>query len=133
MTAEIAAYGRLGRDPRQVETRSGKTMTVASIAVQLGAEPDGATWLGIVAFGTTAETLVQHRKGEPVSVTGRLQSRTWTDGDRATRQQFEVVADSILSARTVRPGARAKARDRRAQPPDAIPSDDGMPDDEIPF
>ena len=33
MTAQIAAYGRLGSDPRPHETRSGTAMSTASLAV----------------------------------------------------------------------------------------------------
>ena len=42
MTAQIAAYGRLGRDPRQHETKSGKPMASASLAVTVEARERGA-------------------------------------------------------------------------------------------
>ena len=51
MTAQIAAYGRLGRDPRQHETKSGKPMASASLAVTVEArergadDPEGTLWL----------------------------------------------------------------------------------------
>ena len=51
MTAQIAAYGRLGRDPRQHETKSGKPMASASLAVTVEArergvdDAEGTLWL----------------------------------------------------------------------------------------
>lgn len=72
MTAQIAAYGRLGNDPRQHDTRTGKAMTTASLVCSVearggGDEAEGTLWLGIVALGTVAEDLARHgRTGERV-------------------------------------------------------------------
>lgn len=38
---QLAAYGRLGQDPRAIDTRTGKSMTVASIAVDMSNARDG--------------------------------------------------------------------------------------------
>ena len=37
MTAQVAAYSRLARDPRRQETRTGKSMTTATLAVTVEA------------------------------------------------------------------------------------------------
>lgn len=109
MSAALSAYGRLGSDPRAIETKSGKAMTVATLAVDVGEADAPPLWLGVVAFGKLAEDLLRHRRGDLLSVSGRLQVRHWTDSDGAQREQWQVVADALVSARTVRPGAR-KAR-----------------------
>ena len=108
--ATLAVYGRLGSDPREHATRKGGAMTTASLAVDV---PDrsreaeeGATatlWLRVTAFGRVAESLAQHAKGDPVSVSGRLQFSRWTDRDGDEREQWAIVADALVSARTVRP------------------------------
>ena len=49
MTAHLALYGRPGRDPHAIETRSGKPMVAATIAVEIG--PDGAAWGRVQAGG----------------------------------------------------------------------------------
>lgn len=108
MSASMAAYGRLGADPRAVETRSGKPMTVATLAVDLGEADGPPLWLGIVAFGRLADELQRHHKGDLVSVSGRLQVRHWTDTAGTAREQLQVVADALVSARTVRPGGRKR-------------------------
>ena len=114
--ATLAVYGRLGTDPREHETRKGGAMATASLAVDVpdrtqGAE-EGATatlWLRVTAFGRVASDLAQHAKGDPVSVSGRLQFNRWTDRDGDSREQWGIVADALVSARTVRPrGGRRK-------------------------
>lgn len=111
MSAALAAYGRLGADPRAVETRSGKAMTMATLAVDLGEADGPPLWLGIVAFGRLADELQRHRKGDMVSASGRLQVRHWTDTAGTAREQWQVVADALVSARTVRPGRKARTGD----------------------
>ena len=90
-----------------------------------------AEWFDVLAFGRSAETLAKHEKGDLVSVAGRLQLSAWTTSTGETRRQFQLVADSVVSARAVRPSGGRKAgtvdADQTAQaaPPDL--------DDEIPF
>lgn len=108
---QVAAYGRLGGDPRSIDTSSGKAMAVASIAVDVaerGTEDPEPEWLGVVAFGGLADKLLQHAKGETVSVSGRVQRRRYQDRNGNERVQLEVIADALVSARTVRPGANRR-------------------------
>ena len=114
--ATLAVYGRLGTDPREHETRKGGAMATASLAVDV---PDrsrdaeeGATetlWLRVTAFGRVAQDLAGHAKGDPVSVSGRLQFSRWTDRDGDEHEQWQIVADALVSARTVRPGGRRRS------------------------
>ena len=109
MTAQIAAYGRLARDPRQHETTSGKPMTTGTIAVEVelherGAETAAETlWLQVCAFGRQADDLARMAKGEPVSVAGRLQMTRYQTREGDARESWQCIADSVVSARTVRP------------------------------
>lgn len=110
MTAAISCYGRLGGDPRSIQTKTGNAMTVATLAVDVGEEMDAPPlWFGIVAFGTVAETLLRHAKGDLLSASGRLQRRTFTGRDGEEREQLQVLCDCIISARSVRPGGRKRA------------------------
>lgn len=102
---QAAAYGRLGGDARPIKTKAGTSMTVASIAVDVGEE--APLWLGVVAFGKQAELLARHKKGELVSVSGRMQRNRWTQNGEE-REQLQVVADSVIGSRTVRPGGRKR-------------------------
>ena len=110
MTAQISAYGRLVADPQTRTTGKGTNMAMARLAVALpcNAAGDGQAtfWLGVIAFGKKADTLAKHRKGDLVSVAGNMQLNQWTGQDGGTQQGYQVIADSVLSARTVRPGGK---------------------------
>ncbi|ELA3609952.1 single-stranded DNA-binding protein [Klebsiella michiganensis] len=111
MTAQISAYGRLVADPQTRTTGKGTNMAMARLAVSLpcnAAEDGQATfWLGVIAFGKQADALAKHRKGDLVSVAGNMQLNQWTGQDGGTQQGYQVIADSVLSARTVCPGGKA--------------------------
>lgn len=111
MTAQISAYGRLVADPQTRTTGKGTNMAMARLAVALpcnAADNGEATfWLSVIAFGKQADALAKHHKGDLVSVAGNMQINQWTGQDGGTQQGYQVIADSILSARTVRPGGKA--------------------------
>jgi single-stranded DNA-binding protein len=129
----VSCYGRLGQDPRSIETKSGKPMCVCSIAVDVVDRTGSACtqWLGVVAFGGVADNLARHAKGDPIGVSGRVQQNSYTKGDGSSVTELQIVADNIVSARTVRPGGKKKITngDRSAAPAEPHPD----LNDEIPF
>ena len=123
----LSAYGRLGRDPKPITTRTGTAMAVASLAVTVSLREDGETvdatqWVNITAFGKVADDLARHSKGEMLSVIGRAQLNRYRPQDGATRDDLGIVADSLMSARTSRPsGKRTTSSASSASPPAAEP------------
>ncbi|ECO9192118.1 single-stranded DNA-binding protein [Salmonella enterica] len=125
MTAQISAYGRLVADVQNRTTNNGNTMAFTRMAVTLPcqkAENGEATfWLAVTAFGRQAQALAKHQKGDLVSVAGNMQVNQWTGNDGGTQTGYQVIADSVISARTARPsgkkGQQGQAIDalRRAQ------------------
>lgn len=109
MTAQIAAHGRLGADPVQRQSQAGNPWATASLVVSIG-EGDNAPpqWFQLVAFGRVAETLARHSKGDLVSVSGRLQASHWRDREGQDRHGLQIVADTVISARSVRSGGRKR-------------------------
>ena len=113
MSSQIAIHGRLGAEPVQRTSSSGTVWATASVAVSIDpSQQDGNAvneWFGIVAFGRVAESLCRHKKGDMLSAGGKLQLNTWKDkATGADRRQWQVVADSVISARTVRGGGGRK-------------------------
>ena len=130
---QISAYGRLGKDPKAIETQSGKAMTTASLAVRLDLRADGETldgtqWLQLVAFGKQAEALARHRQGDLISVYGHCQLSRYETREGETRESLAVIVDALLSARSTRPGGNRRrndnqGNDRQDSPPDYPPAD----------
>ncbi|EEQ8489466.1 single-stranded DNA-binding protein [Escherichia coli] len=124
MTAQIAAYGRLVDDPQVKQTSKGTPMTLARMAVSLPcsqAQDGQATlWLSVLAFGKQADQLAGHEKGNVISVSGTMQISQWTGQNGETRQGYQVIADSVISAKTVRPGgSRRKTTGTQGNQPPA--------------
>jgi single-strand DNA-binding protein len=106
---QAALYGRLGGDPISRTTRTGKPMVTASVAVNVARDGEESVAEGFngVAFGRVADELGRHHKGDLVAVTGRLTRITFTRNGEL-RTSWGVTIEQIVSARTVRPGGRAK-------------------------
>jgi len=111
-------YGRLGRDPETRQTKNGNNMVMTSIAVDAtpgNHEGDQETiWFQVLAFGRVAETLARHSKGDLVSMSGRVTQNRWTGSDGEERVSMTIVADTVISARSVRPGGGRKKQDAKA-------------------
>lgn len=95
---KVQAIGNLGSDPEMRATKGGKDVCNFRIACSVGRGEDEKTeWLGAVAFGKTAELAVKYlKKGSPVYIDGRLQTREWTTKEGAPRKDIEVVVDNLV-------------------------------------
>ncbi|EDV2893233.1 single-stranded DNA-binding protein [Salmonella enterica subsp. diarizonae] len=139
MTAQIAAYGRIAADIQTKTTSNGNNMAFTRMAVSLPCRTaengEAVMWLGVTAFGKQADALAKHTKGDLVSVSGQLQINQWTGQDGGTHSGYAMVADSVISARTVRPGGNPQKSTGKKPPAQATtPNHDGAPfPDDIPF
>lgn len=131
---QAAIYGRLAFDPRSLTTSTGKPMASARVAVDVsGKDGEETLWLDLLAFGAQAEILVRHAKGDMVSGTGRLTKGRYRSHGGDEREQWTLIADSLVSARTVRPLGRRVEKDTRSASFAAQAPADGGFDDAIPF
>jgi single-strand DNA-binding protein len=103
MLNHVVLMGRLTRDPEIRHTQSGIPVASFSLAVdrdygQKGAEKQ-VDFINIVAWRATAEFVGKYFvKGQLVAVSGRLQTRDWTDQNGGKRYATEVVADNVYFA-----------------------------------
>ena len=140
-TAQIAAYGRLVADPQLKTTSKGYKMTMARYGGPLPCSraDDGTAmmWLSVTAFGRQADALAKHHKGELVSVAGNMQVSQWTGQNGETRQGWQVIADSVIGARTARPGGKKASRGQATDALNRAKQQTGQHDDpygdNIPF
>ena len=129
MTAYASLRGRAVADAVQRETRNGKPMATCRLAVDVERESEGGGdsapwWITALAFGRLAASLAAVQKGDPVSVTGRLERSHFTGRDGQEREGWTCIADALVCARAAKPNPAD-------QSPPSGPG--GVPDDEIPF
>lgn len=101
----VILVGRLVADPQLRETGSGRHVTTIRIATNNRAS---AEFHNVVLWRQLADFATSYlKKGRLVSVTGRLQTRTWTAADGSTRYSVEVVANDLqaLPSRSAQPAA----------------------------
>ncbi len=142
MSAVITLRGRLGADPVSRETKNGKEMVTASIAVSLPTrESDEAQWFKLIAFGRTAEVLGKHGKGDALAIMGNLQLNVWTTKDGEERRDLQVLVEALMTprrARAVANGTPSKKVNKEKSEPkaEAVANADESAepfDDDIPF
>lgn len=98
----VHLIGNLGQDPELRYTQNQTPVTSFSIATsEYRNAPDGTKqtitdWHRIVVWGRQAENCSKYlKKGRPVFIEGRLQTRTWEDQNGQKRSTTEVVASNI--------------------------------------
>lgn len=107
----INAYGRLGADPVRRQSKSGKDMATASIVVDVSAynatEP-GSQWFNLLCFGAAAESLLRGSKGDMLAVIGRASRGSYTAKDGEVREQWSLIADSVVGPKNAKPTGKAR-------------------------
>ena len=101
MLNHIVIMGRLTRDPELKRTGSGIAVASFSVAVDrdFGRNENGekeVDFIDCTAWRNTAEFISKYfTKGRMAVVSGKLQTRVWTDKDGNKRKSTEVVADNV--------------------------------------
>lgn len=98
----VTLFGRLGAKPELKYTQNGTAVANLSLATSKrwydkdGVKQERTEWHRLVAFGKQAETLDKYLdKGNPLLVTGELQTRKWEDKEGQTRYTTEINIDSF--------------------------------------
>ena len=100
---KVMIIGQSGRDPEMRYTPSGRPVTSFSVATTRswtsseGDRREETEWFNVVAWGNLAEICKQYlRKGQPVYVEGRLQTRGWEDQEGKKHFRTELVANEVI-------------------------------------
>ena len=140
----VFLVGNLTRDPELRFTPSGLAVCNLGLAVnrvyndKQGQKQKETCFLRIVVWGKMGESCGSYlKKGRPVLVEGRLQSKTWESKDGQKQNSIEIVADRVqfLGSREDRPqggGDRPRGGMGEDDPGPPPPDVEGMEDD-IPF
>jgi len=98
---KIILVGNLARDPEiKVIEESGKALTKITIAVNRSFKNTNgereADFIQVVFFEKKAELVAEFfKKGDPISVSGRLQTKNYEDKEGIRRYMTEVIADDF--------------------------------------
>ena len=99
---KVFVLGNLTRDPELRQTPGGQAVCSFAVATNRfyndssGQKQKQAEFHNVVAWGRQAEIVNQYlRKGSPVLVEGRLQTRSWQGKDGVKRYSTEIVAENL--------------------------------------
>lgn len=100
---KMILLGNLGRDPEVRRTASGSAVCNVTIATSrywkdrgTGERREETEWHRVVFFDRLAEIAGEYlRKGRPVYVEGRLQTRKWQDREGQDRYTTEIIAEQM--------------------------------------
>lgn len=99
---KVILIGNLGKDPEVRYMPSGEAITNITLATtdtwkdKSGEKQERTEWHRVAFFGKLAEIAGEYlKKGSPVYVEGRLQTRKWQDKEGNDRYTTEIVADRM--------------------------------------
>lgn len=149
---KVILMGRLAREPEVRYSQGTEPLAIARYTLAVNrrfkrqGEPE-ADFINCVAFGKTGEFAEKYfKKGQMVSVVGRLQVRSWDDNEGKKRWSTDVIAEEQYFAESK--AAAAQSRPAAAQSKPAAqngkqmglaeqegfyPIDESVEDDDLPF
>ncbi len=139
---KVFLYGNLTKDPELKALPSGQNVVSFGLATNRtfknkeGQKQEATEFHNIVAFGRTADVLAQYmKKGKPIFVEGRIQTRSW-EGKEDGKKQYrtEIVIDNFQFGADGGARAGGTGEERTSAPaPSAQSEGEGIkyPDEEI--
>ncbi len=139
---KVFLYGNLTRDPELKALPSGQQLVSFGIATNRtykdknGQKQEATEFHNIVAFGRTAEVIAQYmKKGRPLFVEGRIQTRSW-ESEGQKKYRTEIVVDNFQFGDGGKGPAAGGSGTSRSEtsPADGAPRDEEAikyPDEEI--
>lgn len=145
---KVILMGRLAREPEVRYSQGGEPIAVARYTLAVNRrfkrkDELEADFIPCVAFGKAGEFAEKHfKKGQMVSVVGRLQVRSWDDNEGKKRWSTDVIveeqyfAESKAAAEQNRPAAASNKPAKQiglAEQEGFYPIDESIEDDDLPF
>jgi single-strand DNA-binding protein len=137
---KVILIGNLGKDPETRYMQNGDAVTTITLATtdtwkdKNGEKQEKTEWHRVVFYRRLAEIAGEYlKKGRPVYVEGRLETRKWTDKQNIERYTTQIVADNMKML-----GGKPGGNDQNDQPQTPTRAGSGNDsgfdmDDDIPF
>lgn len=145
---KVILMGRLAREPEVRYSQGTEPLAIARYTLAVNrrfkrqGEPE-ADFINCVAFGKTGEFAEKYfKKGQMVSVVGRLQVRSWEDNEGKKRWSTDVIVEEQYFAEGKhdseknggsKPAAQTGKQMGLADSPGFYPIDESIEDDDLPF
>jgi single-strand DNA-binding protein len=92
----VSTVLRLGKDPVQEETKSGKKVTKFSGAVRSRSDKDRSVWFECSAFGNDGETILKYcKKGQQLAVSADLDPRPYLTKEGKSNVSLDLIINSF--------------------------------------
>ena len=124
----VVVSGRTVRDPELRNTANGTSVFNNAIAVErynkANPEEPFTSFFNFVVFGNFAELLARKlKKGDIITVAGRLEQRSWEAEDGSKRSAVEIIANDVVGEFVF----RSKDEDAASSGPATTATDDDIP------
>lgn len=131
MLNNINIMGRLVKAPELRYTSTGTPVAALRIACDRDRVAEGAErqadFIDCVAWRSTGEFICRNfSKGQPILISGRLQTRKWTDKDGNGRIAYEILVEQAHFA-----GGKAAEKTEEVKKPEVV--DIGDDDSDLPW
>lgn len=105
----------LAKDPNAVQTKTGTPMATGYGFAKLKGNDTPDLGLSVVAFGSVAEALLSHQKGQSIQISGDLEMRVYQNREGQQVEQLQITLDMLASAKNVNP-VRSQPRQANGNP-----------------
>lgn len=143
---KVILIGNLGKDPETRYMSNGDAVTNITLATtdtwkdKNGEKQEKTEWHRVTFYRKLAEIAGEYlKKGRPVYIEGRLETRKWTDKDGVERYTTDIIANDMKMLGNRSAGSAAESEsDNRSTPPAASAGAGNTGgfdelDDDIPF
>ena len=137
---KVILMGRLTRSPEVRYSQGMEPIAVARCTLAVNRrfkrkdEPE-ADFIPCVAFGKSGEFAEKYfKKGQMVSIAGRLQVRSWEDNEGKKRWTIEIIVEEQYFAESKKNSNAAAPKEGGQAPADGFyPIDESVEDEDLPF
>ncbi len=133
---KVIIVGNLTKDPEVRYTAGGVPVANLRLAInrkwkdKTGNAKEEVCYVTAVAWNKLAEICGEYvKKGDPILVEGRLQSKSWETEDKQKRTALEVVAENIQFLKGKTSGASSPGEEPEGTPTSTF----GDPGEDMPF